>query len=135
MRLAMDDITSQFDIGFEWGKQNFVQALARETFNNTHNKRIRRGKQRTGVVWYDRVPDERRRSTIFGNANTETIQKQVWFGHKVVHGHLVRKVSEKKKLFPTEWEQEYLRPESDAAFGLCARDAWRDIHGREASLT
>ena len=135
LRLAMDDITSQFDIGFEWGKQNFVQALARETFNNTHNQRIRRGMQRTGVVWYDRVPDERRRSTIFGNANTETIQKQVWFGHKVVHGYLVRKVSEKKQLFPTEWEQEYLRPESDAAFGLCARDAWRDIHGREASLT
>ena len=25
--------------------------------------------------------------------------------------------------------------ESDEAFGLCAKDAWRDIHGREASLT
>ena len=73
LRLAMDDITSQFDIGFEWGKQNFVQALARETFNNTHNQRIRRGMQRTGVVWYDRVPDEQRRSTMFGDATTETI--------------------------------------------------------------
>ena len=25
--------------------------------------------------------------------------------------------------------------ESDEAFGPCAKDAWRDIHGREASLT
>ena len=72
---------------------------------------------------------------MFGDAITETIQKQVWFGSVVVHGHLLRKVSEKKQLFPTEWEQEYLKPESDEAFGPCAKDAWRDIHGREASLT
>ena len=56
--------------------------------------------KRTRVVWYDRVPDEQRRSTTFPNAITETIQKQVWFGSVVVHGHHLRKVSEKKGPVP-----------------------------------
>ena len=90
MTLATDDIKAQFDIGFEWGKTNFVQTLARETFTNTHNQRIRRGMKRTGVVWYGRVPDEERRSTVFGDASTETIHKLVCLGSVVVYGHLLR---------------------------------------------
>ena len=72
---------------------------------------------------------------MFGDAITETIHKQVWFGSVVVHGHLLKKVGKKKQLFPAEWEQQDLKSKPDEAFGQCAKDAWRDIQGREASLT
>ena len=79
--MAEDDVQAQYDILFEWGKPSFVQAYANATFNDSFNQRLKRGMKKTGVVWYDRVPNERNRRTLFGDDMTEVINKAVFLDH------------------------------------------------------
>ena len=137
LRLAEDDVMAQYDIEFERGRTNFVQAYANATFNDSFNQRLKRGMKKTGVVWYDRVPIKRNRRTTFGDDTTEVINKAVFFGPIVIHGHLLKvvevKVEEKKQLLPTGWQQKLLKSETQDAFVQCAKDFWTDIQDRKAS--
>ena len=133
LRLATEDVKNQYDIQFAWGKTNFVQAFAQKTFNDLHNQRLRRGMANLGVVWYDRLPSERKRKTIFGNATTEMIKKEVWFGSMVISGHLVRRVGAKVNPFPLGLQKELIQSESEEVFIQKAKDVWRQFRERKAS--
>ena len=137
LRLAEEDVQAQYDILFEWGKPSFVQAYANATFNDSFNQRLKRGMKKTGVVWYDRVPNERNRRTLFGDDMTEVINKSVFFGPMVIHGHLLKvvevKEEEKEKPLPTGWQQKLLESETQEDFVQCAKDFWTDIMDRKAS--
>ena len=69
---AVNDVMEQYDIQFAWGQKNFVIKIANQRFNNCFNQRLHRGMERLGSVWYDRLPSEEKRRTLFGNDSTES---------------------------------------------------------------
>ena len=133
LRLATEDVKNQYDIEFEFGKRNFVQEYAKKTFNDLHNQRLRRGMASLGTVWYDRLPSEQKRRTVFGNATTDVVKKEVWFGPKVMSGYLVRKVGQKANHIYSGLEKELIESKSEDVFIEKAKNVWRKFKEDKAS--
>ena len=115
------------------GEDKFCTGICQKTFNDLHNQRLRRGMANLGVVWYDRLPSEQKRKTVFDNATTKLIKKEVWFGPMVISGHLVRRVGAKVKPFLLGLEKELVQSESEEVFIQKAKDVWRQFRERKAS--
>ena len=92
LRLATEDVKDQYDIQFEWGERHFVQKFSKK-HSMTYITRD------FVVEWQILVLSgmivcqvNKKEKTVFSNATTELIKKEVWFGPMVISGHFVRKV-------------------------------------------
>lgn len=95
IHLTVRTIEQQYKIKFPVCKdKNFIEAIADDCFNDTHNQRFRRGmREAVGAVWYDRLPPVN--NFPFKEFETDFEKKEIIVCNKLYKGNLVRKVGAK----------------------------------------
>ena len=53
--------------------------------------------EKLGTVCYDRLPSDKGRTALFGESETRSEKKEVWFGRLVIKGYLVTRIGMRKK--------------------------------------
>ncbi len=130
---ATQALTEQYDIQFALGKNFFVQIITATTFNYINNQRLCGGMEKLGPVWYDRVPSDKDRTTLFGESETRSEKKEVWFGRLVIKGYLVTRIRMRKKtpsLYPAKLAHAIKDCTDEADFIEKTRELWHNCKVR-----